>query len=206
MKEVIFQHINEMWDELRTCGEFQKVSFEQFYKDVGMVDMPNKELLVLDAICLRRNTKGREQDCRDVARDMYDNIKLPVRSTYDSSGHDFFAPFEFMLEPGQSIMIPTGIRVLINHGWDLSIFPRSGLGVKYRCQLDNTCGIIDADYSGSSNEGHIFIKLTNDSHEDKMMHIKQGQAFAQGIFRVYGLTRNDNVTAKRDGGFGSTNA
>ena len=49
----------------------------------------------------------------------------------------------------------------------LKIYPRSGLGFKYRLQLNNTVGIIDSDYFYSDNEGHIFIKITNDSNEEK---------------------------------------
>ena len=70
------------------------------------------------------------------------------------------------------------------------IFPRSGLGFKYRLQLNNTVGIIDEDYFYSDNEGHIFIKLTNDSNEGKMLQIKAGEAFAQGIFVPFGITMN----------------
>ena len=43
-------------------------------------------------------------------------------------------------------------------GGVLAIFPRSGLGFKYRLQLNNTVGIIDSDYFNSDNEGHILLK------------------------------------------------
>ena len=86
----------------------------------------------------------------------------------------------------------------------LQIFPRSGLGFKFRLQLDNTVGIIDSDYYGSDNEGHIFIKITNDSRNDKTVVLKEGDAFAQGIFVPYGVTFDDETTAIRNGGMGST--
>ena len=44
--------------------------------------------------------------------------------------------------------------------WVLKCYPRSGLGFKYRLQLNNTVGIIDSDYFYSDNEGHIFSKIT----------------------------------------------
>ena len=86
----------------------------------------------------------------------------------------------------------------------LAVFPRSGLGFKFRLQLNNTVGIIDSDYYFSDNEGHIFVKLTNDSNEGKVVDLKEGDAFAQGIFLPYGITEDDDVTASRNGGFGST--
>lgn len=135
----------------------------------------------------------------------YDDIKLPVRATKNSAGYDFFAPFDFTLVSGESIKVPTGIRVLLDDDKVLLIAPRSGLGFKYRLQLDNTLGVVDADYSGSDNEGHIFIKITNDSKEGKTLSVKKGEAFAQGIIVQFFKTVDDNATEERNGGFGSTN-
>lgn len=135
----------------------------------------------------------------------YDSIKLPKRATAGSAGYDFYAPISFTLKPNESIKIPTGIRVRIDDGWVLKLYPRSGLGFKYRLQLNNTVGIIDSDYYYSDNEGHIFIKLTNCTNEGKVISIGQGEGFAQGIFLEYGITEDDDATAIRNGGFGSTN-
>ena len=84
------------------------------------------------------------------------------------------------------------------------LYPRSGLGFKYRLQLNNTVGIIDSDYFHSDNEGHIFAKITNDSNEGKTLSLEKGAGFMQGIFVEYGITVDDDVTASRNGGFGST--
>ena len=88
--------------------------------------------------------------------------------------------------------------------WVLKIYPRSGLGFKYRLQLNNTVGIIDSDYYNSDNEGHIFIKITNDSREGKTVQVQENTGFAQGIFLEYGITVDDDATAVRNGGMGST--
>lgn len=138
------------------------------------------------------------------AKSMYEALKLPKRATQFSAGYDFYAPFDFTLDPGKTIKIPTGIRAEMNPTWVLMIFPRSGLGFKYRLQLNNTVGVIDADYFYSDNEGHIFLKLTNDSNEGKVLSVKQGEGIAQGIFMMYGLTEDDETTEVRNGGFGST--
>ena len=144
------------------------------------------------------------QDSFGVVENVYEELKLPARATKGSAGYDFFSPLDFTLNPGESIKIPTGIRVFIKDGWVLKIYPRSGLGFKYRLQLNNTVGIIDSDYYYSDNEGHMFIKITNDSKENKTISIKKGDAFAQGIFVEYGITYDDDVIDIRNGGFGST--
>ena len=138
------------------------------------------------------------------AKKVYDNIKLPKRATTGSAGYDFFSTVDVKLGAGKGIKIPTGIRAEIAEGWVLQIFPRSGLGFKYRVQLDNTVGIIDSDYFYSDNEGHIFVKITNDNKFGKMAELSQGTGFAQGIFLPFGITEDDDVTEKRNGGFGST--
>lgn len=140
----------------------------------------------------------------ETALAIYDNLILPRRATVGSAGYDFFAPFDFILKSGQTITVPTGIRVKIEEGWVLKIYPRSGLGFKYRLQLDNTVGIIDGDYYNSDNEGHIFCKITNCSLDNKEVNVKRGQGFAQGIFCEYGVTYDDDVIARRNGGLGST--
>ena len=101
-------------------------------------------------------------------------------------------------------MLPTGIRVEMEPGWVLKCYPRSGLGFKYRLQLNNTVGIIDSDYFYSDNEGHIFARLTNDTNEGKTVEIPAGTGFMQGIFSEYGITVDDEVTTVRNGGLGST--
>lgn len=141
---------------------------------------------------------------REDAEKVYEGIKLPKRATAGSAGYDFYAPFDIELKPSETANIPTGIRVLIEDGWVLKIYPRSGLGFKYRLQLNNTVGIIDSDYSRSDNEGHIFIKVTNDSNEGKTLSIPAGTGFAQGIFVEYGITVDDDASGVRNGGFGST--
>lgn len=137
-------------------------------------------------------------------RDMYDSLPLPARATRGSAGYDFFAPFSFSLPPTATIKIPTGIRVKMEEDWVLKLYPRSGLGFKYRLQMNNTVGIIDSDYYYSDNEGHIFIKMTNDSNENKTVEVAQGTGFAQGIFLEYGITVDDAAEGVRNGGFGST--
>lgn len=168
---------------MKKVAHFEKVSLKQFEKDY-LNSFPELDLKNIDLI--------------------YDLVKLPKRATTMSAGYDFYAPFDIELAPGETIKVPTGIRCKMDEDWVLMLFPRSGLGFKYRLQLNNTVGIIDADYYGSSNEGHIYIKITNDTNENRHIQIKEGEGFAQGIFLNYGICDDDEVSAIRDGGFGST--
>ena len=144
------------------------------------------------------------ETAEETVADIYNKIKLPVRATAGSAGYDFFSPVDITLNPGETVKIPTGIRVEMEQDWVLKCYPRSGRGFKYRLQLNNTVGIIDSDYFYSDNEGHIFSKITNDSNESKSVSIQAGTGFMQGIFVEYGITVDDDAQGIRNGGFGST--
>ena len=136
---------------------------------------------------------------------IYDSIVLPQRATAGSAGYDFYVPAAVTFPKDASVLVPTGIRARMAEGWVLAIFPRSGLGFKHRIGLDNTVGIIDADYYGSSNEGHIMIKMSCTAHDaGHSATVAAGDGFAQGIFLPFGITEDDAADGVRDGGFGST--
>lgn len=183
--EVLKKGLNKVLKEVLTkpsvVGRFHKVSFEQFKKDYG--DIENEEDLIT----------------------IYEKVlSLPVRSSKDSAGHDFPLTKDIHLKPGESISISTGIRAEIIKGWVLLLMPRSGLGVKFRVQLNNTVGVIDGDYFYADNEGHIKATITNDGKEGKDLILKAGDRFIQGIFLPYGITSHDNPLGKRTGGHGSS--
>ena len=165
-------------------ARFEKVSFEQFSKD------------------WLRNFPGTSAE---ELQQIYEDIRLPERATAGSAGYDFRTPADFILQPGTEILIPTGIRAKISDGYVLILFPRSSLGFKYRMQLDNTAGVIDADYYGAANEVHIMAKVINDSRTGKVLTAGKGDSFLQGIFLPFGITEDDSADGVRTGGFGSTN-
>ena len=162
---------------MKIAANFEFVSKEQYFKDF---------------------------EFKEDACEVYSKLKKPHRATAMSAGYDFYSPFDFHLEPGMTIKIPTGIRAKMPEDYVLMIYPRSGLGFKYRLQLNNTVGVIDSDYYNALNEGHIMIKITNDSNEGKALDIKAGEGFAQGIFMQYGIVEDDDAKDIRVGGFGST--
>lgn len=128
---------------------FEKISFEQFKKDV----------------------------CDD--KELYDSFKLPARSTTNSAGYDFFSIIEYDLKVNESLLIPLGIKANMNSDEVLFLVNRSGLGTKYNIRLCNQIGVIDADYyNNENNEGHLFVKIKNEGTEnlkiEKGMKIIQG--------------------------------
>ena len=169
---------------MKRVAKFYKVSLEQFIQD--WID-----------------TFGNTYTEEEIVN-IYNNIKTPKRATKGSEGYDFYTPIDIMLKPGQTIKIPTGIRCEIEENWVLKMYPRSGLGFKYRLQLNNTVGIIDSDYFYSDNEGHIMAKITNDTNENKNVIVDAGSGFMQGVFVEYGITIDDDADGIRNGGFGST--
>ena len=106
---------------MKRIAKFHKVSPEQFAKDW-------------------KDTFPAADD-KEI-QDTYEKISLPVRATAGSAGYDFFAPADIVLNPGETAKIPTGVRVEMEQDWVLKCYPRSGLGFKFRLQLNNTVGII----------------------------------------------------------------
>ena len=162
---------------------FEKVSYAQFAEDWKKYEPEANEERI---------------------QQVYADLKLPKRATAGSAGYDFAAPADIILDAGREALVPTGIRVKIIPGYVLFLLPRSSLGFKYRMQLDNTVGVIDADYYGADNEGHMMCKLINDSREGKTLEIRQGAGMVQGIFLPFGITDDDDAQDIRTGGFGST--
>lgn len=159
---------------------FEKVSFEQYLND--------------------RRKMSADGEISAVRRE-WEAIRLPERATAGSAGYDFFLPMPVCFGK-DSVILPTGIRAKIDPGWFLMCCPKSGLGFKYRMRLENTVGVVDADYYFSTNEGHILAKV----HAKHPFHLGAGDKFMQGIFLPYGVTTYDAATATRNGGFGSTGA
>lgn len=170
---------------MQRVGEFEKVSFEQFREDFQAGGFAHLNKDIDDFVLMSE----------EEIRLMWESIEIPKRATSGSAGYDFKAPFSFELSPGETIKIPTGIRVKIDDGWWLGCLPRSGLGFKFRMQFDNTMGVIDSDYYFSDNEGHIFAKITNDSKSQKIVHVEAGNGFMQAIFIPYGITYSDDAPA-----------
>ena len=154
---------------------FEKISYDQFKKDISV----NEKL--------------------------YNSYDLPTRSTNCSAGYDFKIIMPFILKPGQTITIPTGVKVSMDTNEFLMIVIRSSWGIKHNIRLCNQVGIVDSDYyNNETNEGHILISLKNEGDID--IDLKENDRIVQGIFVPYLTTGDESkINQVRTGGSGSTN-
>ena len=164
---------------------FEKVSFEQFVADM--------EKWMQDRFRLR-------------FKDDYEKVTLPKRQTKGSAGYDFVTPVRIILEPGQQAVITSGIRAVFSEEeletWHLEVCVRSSLAIKRGLNIINQVEIIDADYFQGENGGDILLALKNTSR--KIIDIAPGERICQGIFKIHGLTQDDDEEGHRSGGVGST--
>lgn len=134
----------------------------------------------------------------------YEDIIIPKRSTKFSAGYDFYMPYDLTIKKNEVVLIPTGIKAMLNSDEFLGIYIRSSLGFKYNLRMCNQVGIIDSDYyNNSSNEGHIFVKLKNEGDNDIIL--KKYDRYVQGIIQKYYIVDNEKeIEDIRVGGIGSS--
>lgn len=127
--------------------KFEKISFEQFKKDV----------------------------CDD--KRLYKEYSLPKRETDFAAGYDFFALADFVIKPGEIKKIPTGVKVLMEDDEVLALVLRGSQGFIYNLRLINQFGVVDKDYyNNPTNEGHLWIGLKNEGKIDYVVSKGQGIA------------------------------
>ena len=132
------------------------------------------------------------------------DLSLPCYETEYASGMDICAAVSssVCLQPGQRILIGTGLAVAIPHGYEIQVRPRSGLAVKHGITVVNSPGTIDSDYRGE-------IKIALINLGEKSFDINRGDRVAQLIVapviraRVELVEKLDS-TLRGDGGFGHT--
>ena len=116
--------------------DFEKISFEQFKKDVT----------------------------EDI--NLYNEYKLPQRDSDSTAGYDIYLLQDLIIEPNEIKKIPTGIKSFFEKDEVLFLIVRSSTGFKYNIRLCNQVGVIDSDYyNNQNNEGHIWLKIQNEGKE-----------------------------------------
>jgi len=135
-----------------------------------------------------------------------EEIKIPVRSTTNSAGYDFFAMEDVVLPAKKLTRVMTGIKCELMPDMLLLLANRSSNPSKKHLILANGVGIVDADYyNNPDNDGEIGFEFYNISDED--VTIKKDEKIGQGVIIHFTKTENDigyGATATRTGGFGST--
>jgi dUTP pyrophosphatase len=132
-------------------------------------------------------------------------VKTPNRGTEVSAGIDFYVPEDFetkVLAPGQSVLIPSGIKVRVPVGYALIAFNKSGVSVKQGLSV-GAC-VVDEDY-----DGEVHLHMINTSDKDQT--ISKGQKLVQFVLIPVNYTNVEavdelpqRVTQRGTGGFGST--
>ena len=131
-------------------------------------------------------------------------IPLPAYATVGSAGMDLRAAVEdsLVLRPGQTALVPTGLRIELPAGYEAQVRPRSGLAIERAVGILNSPGTIDSDY-----RGEIKVILTNFGGED--FTIRRGDRVAQLVIAQYVRVTWEEVaeidgTQRGAGGFGHT--
>ena len=128
----------------------------------------------------------------------------PVYASAQAAGADLKANLDapVPLEPGQRLLVPTGIRIALPEGWEGQVRPRSGLALKQGLTMLNSPGTIDADY-----RGEVKVIMINLSQETVI--IEPGQRIAQLVVSptwqaVFHWVNELSESERGSGGFGST--
>ena len=154
------------------------------------------------------------------------DVSLPHYANEGDAGMDLYSPEEYTIGPGETIIIPTGLKVAIPQGYALLIQPRSGQSVKTKLRVANTPGLIDSGYRDEigvivENIEPPFKDIDYDFNDDgtikinSILHgdtytITKGQRFAQmrlvqapkaAFFEVGDIKE---IEGDRGGGFGSS--
>lgn len=138
------------------------------------------------------------------------SVALPSYETTGAAGADVRANFPegarggIVLNPGERILVPTGLRVEIPLGYEIQVRPRSGLALKHGITLLNSPGTIDSDYRGP-----LGVIVLNAGAEP--FHIEHGARIAQIVVAPvvqaqFAVSDDLGETARGSGGFGSTGA
>lgn len=134
----------------------------------------------------------------------YDNQDLlPKRETAHAAGYDLKVAETTQIEPGQIVLVPTGVKAYMQPEEVLYLYDRSSNPRKKGLVLINSVGVIDGDYYGNpNNEGHIFAQMQNITN--KKVSLEVGDRIVQAVFAPYLVADDDQATGTRTGGFGST--
>lgn len=151
-----------------------------------------------------------------------DGAKLPSYAKPNDAGMDVYAAEDTVISPGQTVVVPTGIRLAIPEGYEIQVRPRSGISLGTPLRLANSPGTID---SGYRDELGIIISNTSaiccyceeevfsiDSSGNKMgiYKIQKGERIAQIVLKEVPKMKLSVVKSvceigeNRGGGFGST--
>ena len=134
---------------------------------------------------------------------LHADVKMPAYAHEGDAGLDLYSTISHTLQPGERVLIPTGLKMAIPHGYEGQVRPKSGLALKHGLTVLNTPGTVDAPYRGEV--GVILINLDPRAS----YQIKKGEKVAQMVFNkveyaAFTEAAELTDTTRGAGGFGST--
>jgi len=132
----------------------------------------------------------------------HEDAQLPTYGTPGAAGADVYSVKEYKIEPGQHVLVDTGLKCDIPSGFELQVRPRSGLALKNKITVLNSPGTIDSDYTGK-----LGVILMN--HSDNIFSVSPGDRIAQIVVApviqsTFVWAEDTKSTERGSGGFGST--
>ncbi|MGL5826874.1 MAG: dUTP diphosphatase [Nocardioides sp.] len=130
-------------------------------------------------------------------------LPLPTYAHPGDAGADLVSAVDVRLEPGDRVLVPTGVAVAVPDGFAAFVHPRSGLAARHGVSVVNTPGTIDSGF-----RGEIKVLLINHDHADAVT-LRRGDRIAQLV--IQRVERADFIevgqlpgSVRGDGGYGST--
>ena len=77
-----------------------------------------------------------------------ENAKIPTYANLGDGAVDLYAPADYTINPGETVVIPCDIKVALPYGYAFLIHPRSGLSAKTKLRVANSIGLVDSQYKG----------------------------------------------------------
>ena len=106
-----------------------------------------------------------------------ESVPLPSYAKPGDAGADLATRIDFTIEPGQRILVPTGISLALPNGYVALVHPRSGLAIKHGVSIANTPGTVDAAY-----RGELQVILINHDQKESIS-FKKGDRIAQLVIQ-----------------------
>ncbi len=133
---------------------------------------------------------------------LHEEAVIPAYQSAGAAGFDFHALGDVYIDPGDTVIVRTGLGMVIPNGYELQIRPRSGMSAKTKIRVGNAPGTIDSDFRGE-------IKIILDNIGTFPVTIKSGERIAQGVLAEVGQAEFEIVneldeTARGSNGFGSS--
>jgi dUTP pyrophosphatase len=204
-------------------------AFNEAIEQMDFLSEPKKDVLkqaIAISVNLLQEINNSMERIIEIPCEVSEGVELPTYANEGDAGLDIYSPKEYTINPGETIIIPTGIKVAIPKGYAILIQPRSGQSVKTKLRIANTPGLID---SGYRDEIGVIIENIEPPFKDIEYHfddngkpiidsilhgqadtIAEGQRFAQmrlvqvptaSFVQVDSVS---NLGEDRGGGFGHT--